>query len=76
MWAALRNKLLKDGTETSPYKKISKKKSNPCRDDLVHECTIIIMATLFNNHPYISSSGTPIDTKLTATWLYICRDGC
>ena len=27
------------------------------------------MATLFNNHPYISSSGTPVGTKFTATYV-------
>ena len=26
-------------------------------------------ATLFNNHPFISSSGTPVGTKLTATYV-------
>ena len=25
------------------------------------------MATLFNNHPYMSSSGMPVGTKFTAT---------
>ena len=29
------------------------------------------MATLFNNHPYISSSGTPVGTKFTATYVGI-----
>ena len=29
-------------------------------------CTPYNMATLFNNHPYISSSGTPVGTKFTA----------
>ena len=27
------------------------------------------MATLFNNHPYTSSSGTPVGTKFTATYV-------
>ena len=31
------------------------------------------IATLFNNHPYISSSGTPVGTKFTA---YLCGDSC
>ena len=26
-------------------------------------------ATLFNNHPYIISSGTPVGTKFTATYV-------
>ena len=61
-------------TETNLHKKISKKKSTPCRDGSMHECMhwltkyknktchahstmhSINMATLFNNHPYISSS--------------------
>ena len=30
------------------------------------------MATLFINHPYISSSGTPVDTKFY--YCYLCRD--
>ena len=33
------------------------------------------MATLFNTHPYITSSGTPVGTKFTATY-NVCRDGC
>ena len=28
-------------------------------------------ATLFNNHPFVSSSGTPVGTKLTATYVGI-----
>ena len=31
------------------------------------------MATLFNNHPYMSSSGTPVSTKFTATYMYHIR---
>ena len=27
------------------------------------------MATLFNNHPHISSSGTPVGTKFSATYV-------
>ena len=27
------------------------------------------VVTLFNNHPYISSSGTPVGIKFTATYL-------
>ena len=27
------------------------------------------MATLFNNHPYINSSGTPVGIKFTATYV-------
>ena len=27
------------------------------------------MATLFNNHPYTSSSGMPVGTKFTATYV-------
>ena len=34
------------------------------------ECyTFHNMATLFNNHPYISSSGTPVGTRFTAITL-------
>ena len=34
------------------------------------ECyTLHNMATLFNNHPYISSSGTLVGTKFTATYV-------
>ena len=31
--------------------------------------TLHNMATLFNNHPYISSSGTPVGTKFTAAYV-------
>ena len=34
--------------------------------DLLYAST---MATLFNNHPYISSSGMPICTRFTATYV-------
>ena len=64
-------------TETSLHKKISKKISSPCRDGSMHECTgwqklevpctqwyaLHNIATLFNNHLYISSSGTPVGSK-------------
>ena len=69
-------------TETSIHKRIYKKKSSWCRDESVNAlgdkahkqgmphsdltCTPYNMATLFNNHPYISSSGTPVGTKFTA----------
>ena len=33
------------------------------------------MATLFNSHPYISSSGKPVGTKFTATYVGMV-DGC
>ena len=36
--------------------------------------SIIIMGTLFNNHPYISSSGWPVGNKFSAT--YIGMHGC
>ena len=32
-------------------------------------CELHNMTTLFNNHPYISSSGTPVGTKFTATYV-------
>ena len=71
-------------TETSLHKKISKKKSSWCRDgwmnalaDKVHKqgmpytqwYTLHNTATLFNNHPYISSSGALVGTKFTATYV-------
>ena len=34
-------------------------------------CTPYSMAALFNNHPYISSSGMPIGTKFSS---YLCKD--
>ena len=41
--------------------------------DKVHKqevpCTQCNIATLFNNHPYISSSDTPVGTKFTATYV-------
>ena len=35
-----------------------------------------IMATLFNNHPYISSSGTPVGTNFTATYVEMVVEYC
>ena len=64
----------KQQKQLSLHKKISKKKSSPCRDGSMHECmhwltkyknktchahsdyALHNTATLFNNHPYISSS--------------------
>ena len=83
-WSALDSKFFKIFiSETSPHKKISKKKSSPCRDgsmhalaDKVHKqevpCTqwyaLHNTATLFNDHSYISSSGTLVGTKFIATY--------
>ena len=40
------------------------KQDMPCTPYALHK-----MATLFNNHPYISSSGMPVSTKFTATYV-------
>ena len=72
-------------TETSLHKKISKinladvgisqwmhwlsKYTNKMCHTHSDMYSIIIMATLFNNHPYMSSSGMPVDTKFTATYV-------
>ena len=60
-------------------KKISKKKSDivaqwmhwltKCINNKCHAHNDHTMATLFNNHPYISSSGTLVGTKFTATYV-------
>ena len=43
-------------------------KKNHAHSD-IHSITC--MATLFNNHPYINSSGTPVGTKFTAIQHFI-----
>ena len=40
----------------------------------MHVQSITTMCTLFNNHPYISSSGMPIGTKFTATYVGIVAE--
>ena len=40
----------------------------------MHVQSITTMHTLFNNYPYISSSGTPVGTKYTATYVGIVAE--
>ena len=44
--------------------KVHKQKCQACSDYALHN----MPATLFNNHPYINSSGTPVGSKFTATY--------
>ena len=52
-------------------KKYTNKKCHAHSDMHLHN-----MATLFNNHPYVSSSGTPVGTKFTATYVGMVVEYC
>ena len=45
------------------------KQEVPCTQYVLHT----MPATLFTNHPYISSSSTSVGTKI---YCYLCSDGC
>ena len=50
---------------------LTKYKNKKC----MHAYALYNMATLFNNHPYISSSGAPVCPKFTATYVgmvFVC----
>ena len=82
-WAALCNTLQE--IYQKEQKQVSiKKKSSWCRDGSMHECTgcqstqtrsamhtLHNMATLFNNHPYMSSNNFSANWCATATYMYV-----